>query len=135
MQQLLHNPLAIKLGLLLVVFVGILIIAMLVIKRLKDSLVSAGEDSKPRIANDHAFTLAAYEGVIRRLKDQEKELERLRRVDREQANESASMSEAVLSNLSSGVVLFNTANLVRQANPAAKLLLGYQSVFGLHARD
>ena len=136
MQQLLHNPLALKLGLLLVVFVGILIIAMLVIKRLKDSLVSSGEDQAPRVAaNDHAFTLAAYEGVIRRLKDQEKELERLRRVDREQANESASMSEAVLSNLSSGVVLFNTANLVRQANPAAKLLLGYQSVFGLHARD
>ena len=136
MQQLLHNPLVIKLGLLLVLLVAVMIIAVLVIRHLKQTLVAANEDKQPRVvANDNAFTLAAYEGVIRRLKDQEKELERLRRVDREQANESASMSEAVLSNLSSGVVLFNNVSLVRQANPAAKLLLGYQSVFGLHARD
>lgn len=135
MLQLFHNPLVLKLAGLMIVVVGALIIAMLVIRHLKNTLVSS-QEKQPRVAaNDYAFTLAAYEGVIRKFKDQEKELERLRRTDREQANESASMSEAVLSNLSSGVVLFNNANLVRQANPAAKVLLGYQSVSGLHARD
>jgi signal transduction histidine kinase len=92
--------------------------------------------SATRISEDNpVFSYAAYEGVIRRLKDQEKELERLRKSERERAFESASMSEAVLSNLSSGVALFNTASLVRQANPAARSLLGYASPTGLHARD
>lgn len=136
MAQLLHNPLVLKLAALLIVLVGTLVIAVSVILKLRKNLVSGGNEPPPRIAaNDTAFTLAAYEGVIRKFKEQEMELERLRRVDRLQANESASMSESVLSNLSSGVVLFNTANLVRQANPAAKLLLGYQSITSMHARD
>src|SRR3954470_17519471 len=121
MLQLLHNPVVLKLALMLILLVGILVVAILVISHLKKTLVSTGENQRSRVAdNDNAFTLAAYEGVIRKFKDQEKELERLRRADRLQANESASMSESVLSNLSSGVVLFNTANMVRQANPAAK---------------
>jgi signal transduction histidine kinase len=136
MLQLLHNPLVIKLAALLVLLVATLVVAMLIIRHLRSTLVEASEDKGSRVGtNDNAFTLAAYEGVIRKLKEQEKELERLRRADREQANESASMSETVLSNLSSGVVLFNNANLVRQANPAARSLLGYQSASGLHARD
>src|SRR5579864_8428394 len=119
MLQLLHNPLLLKLAGLFVLVMAVVIVAFLVIHHLKKELVSASSSDGPaRVAsNDNAFTLAAYEGVIRRLKDQEKELERLRRADREQANESASLSEAVLSNLSSGVVMFTTANLVRQANP------------------
>lgn len=86
-------------------------------------------------AENPGFSLAAYDGVIRKMKEQEKELGELRRGDRERATESASMSEAVLSNLASGVLLFSTANMVRQANPAARTLLGYASPFGLHARD
>src|SRR4051812_11410395 len=136
MQQLLHNPLFLKLAGLLILLVATFVVAMLIVAHLKRTLVTGDDQKTARLAdNNNAFTLAAYEGVIRKMKDQEKELERLRRVDREQASESASMSEAVLTNLSSGVVLFNNANLVRQANPAAKMLLGYQSVSGLHARD
>ena len=136
MLKLLQNPMVLKLAILVAATIFIIIVGFVFIYYLKRKLVSPDEQRAPRVAdNDHAFTLAAYEGVIRRLKDQEKELERLRRVDREQANESASMSEAVLSNLSSGVVIFNQVNLVRQANPAAKELLGFQSVSGLHARD
>jgi signal transduction histidine kinase len=136
MTQILQNPVFIKLGATLFIFMMGLAVVILVIRYLRNQLVSGGEDEKRRVSvDDNAFTLTAYEGVIRKMKDQEKELERLRRSERDQANESASMSEAVLSNLGSGVVLFNTANLVRQANPAAKNLLGYASASGLHSRD
>ena len=136
MLQLLHNPVVLKLAALLVLLVAMMIVAAGVILHLRKKLVSGDQSRNERVAtNETTFALAAYEGVISKLKEQEKELERLRKVDRAQANESASMSESVLSNLSSGVVLFNTTNLVRQANPAAKTLLGYQSVAGLHGRD
>ncbi len=136
MLQMLHNPLVLKLAAMLVLLVGTIIIGTGIILFLRKKLVAGEEAPAPRVANNEtAFALAAYEGVISKLKEQEKELGRLRKVDREQANESASMSESVLSNLSSGVVLFNPANLVRQANPAAKTLLGYQSIAGLHVRD
>lgn len=136
MLQLLHNPLVLKLALLFAIFVLVMLFAGFVLSHLRHTLVDSDADKPVRVSsNDNAFAIAAYEGVIRRLKDQEKELENLRRVDREQANESASMSAAVLTNLSSGVLLFNNLSIVRQANPAAKMLLGYETIFGLHARD
>ncbi|MEO6119190.1 MAG: ATP-binding protein [Terriglobales bacterium] len=141
MDRLLSNPEFMKIALTTVIgtflFVLILVIGYIFYRRLKDEV--RGDllpDSPTRISeNNSAFSLAAYEGVIRRLKDQEKELERLRKSERERAFESASMSEAVLSNLGSGVLLFSPAGLVRQANPAARNLLGYASPTGLHARD
>ncbi|MGH9671246.1 MAG: two-component system sensor histidine kinase NtrB [Terriglobales bacterium] len=92
-------------------------------------------EAAPRTSADGGFTLAAYQGVIQRLKEQEKELDRLHKAERERAQASENVSAAVLSNLPSGVLLFNPAGLVQQANDAAKAILGYASPFGLHARD
>ena len=113
-----------------------LIVAILLIWVLRRRMVGSARSDEKRVSVDNAaFTIAAYDGVIRKLKEQEQELQRLRRDDRDRATESASMSGAVLSNLGSGVLLFNNTITVRQANPAAKTLLGYASPFGLHARD
>ena len=141
MQKLLDNPEFMKIAVTAAVgtfmFLFIILAGFFLYRKLKTEMrVDLNSASPTRISeNNSAFSLAAYEGVIRKLKDQEKELERLRRSERERAFASASMSEAVLSNLSSGVLLFNTAGLVRQANPAARSLLGYASPTGLHARD
>ena len=79
--------------------------------------------------------IEAYHAVITRLKEQEKEISRLREQERQRAAASETLSAAVLDNLASGVVLFHPAGTVRQANPAAKAILGYASPLGLHARD
>lgn len=141
MQKLLENPQFMKIALTAAIgtffFFLILLLGYMLYRKLKNEVHGESLAQSPiRIAeNNSAFSLAAYEGVIRKLKDQEKELERLRRSERERAFESASMSEAVLSNLGSGVLLFSPAGLVRQANPAARSLLGYASPTGLHTRD
>ncbi|MFZ0796445.1 MAG: hypothetical protein WAM98_01550, partial [Terriglobales bacterium] len=44
-------------------------------------------------------------------------------------------SSTILSNLPCGVLFFNTSGLVRQANSAARKLLGFASPVGLHAAD
>jgi PAS domain S-box-containing protein len=73
--------------------------------------------------------------VIQQFKAQGQELERLRQQDRQRASTTENISEAVISNLTSGVMLFSPVGLVQQANPAAKKILGYASPFSLHARD
>ncbi|HUS19344.1 MAG TPA: ATP-binding protein [Terriglobales bacterium] len=140
MQRLLDNPQFMRIAITAAIgtffFLLILIVGFVLYRKLRTEVRAESLQGPTRISEDNsAFSLAAYEGVIRKLKDQEKELERLRKSERDRAYESASMSEAVLSNLGSGVLLFSPASLVRQANPAARSLLGYASPTGLHARD
>ena len=132
----LTNPVVIN-GILVFVIAAVLFVfAVWLIRRVGRSLTSgASADFRPINASSTSFTLAAYQGVIQRLKEQEAELERLRQRERQQAAETENISEAVLSNLTSGVVLLNTAGLVQQANPAAKIILGYASPVHFHARD
>jgi signal transduction histidine kinase len=136
MMQFLNNPLAIKMVVGLAIFALVFFIGLVLLRLVRRDVSSPEDRNTVRVSAENVgFSLAAYEGVIRKLKEQEQELERLRRSERERASESASLSEAVLSNLGSGVVLFNTMSIVRQANPAAKMLLGFASPFGFHARD
>jgi signal transduction histidine kinase len=136
MLEALRNPVVQKMVLLAFIGLLALVVVFIVMRLLRRGLTQeATLDSRQRVDQNAAFSVIAYEAMLRRVKEQEKELEQLRRQDRDRASESASMSEAVLSNLGSGVILFSSANLVRQANAAAKALLGYASPFGLHARD
>jgi signal transduction histidine kinase len=133
--HLLQNPLVVKAMVAFAFIFLLLLVGIYLIRRVR-AQADTGDLPPPRVDGEAAaFSLLAYEGVIRRLKEQEKELENLRRQERDRASESASLSEAVLSNLGSGVVLFTPQSLVRQANPAAKALLGFASPAGLHARD
>jgi nitrogen fixation/metabolism regulation signal transduction histidine kinase len=77
----------------------------------------------------------AFHAVIQQLKQQKHELAAQQLSERRKAKASDSLSSTVLSNLSCGVLFFNTAGLVRQANPVARKLLGFASPVGLHVAD
>ena len=100
---------------------------------LEDGSVQSGKGQAK--GSEFDITLATYQNVIQQFKAQGQELERLRQQDRQRASTTENISEAVISNLTSGVVLFSPVGLVQQANPAAKKILGYASPFSLHARD
>ncbi|HWX54247.1 MAG TPA: ATP-binding protein [Verrucomicrobiae bacterium] len=110
------------------------LVAVLIMRGVRKNL---GKVEKERVAteNNPMFSLAAYHGVIQQLREQEKELQKLRQHDRERASATENISEAVLSNLTSGVVFFDRPGIVRQVNAAAKSILGYASPFGFHIRD
>ena len=133
MNHLLQNPVVLKSAVAFVLTVFFIVIGLIIIRQVRREIVSA-EEPKRVSADTPGFSLAAYEGVITRIKEQERELATLRRSEAERARESATVSEAIVSNLPSGVVLFNTAGLVRQANPAARALLGYASPSSMHLR-
>jgi len=77
----------------------------------------------------------AYHAVIQQLKQQKHELTTQQLSERRKAKASDTLSSTILSNLSCGVLFLNTSGLVRQANAAARKLLGFASPAGLRASD
>ena len=71
---------------------------------------------------------ASMQAVIKKLKEQEKELEALHRAERERAQQTERMSEAVTRNMPAGLLLVNSAGLITSANPAAEAALGVKSL-------
>jgi len=132
--RLLANPLLVKMVVVMAASVFAMIVGVLFIRGLRQDIAQEAARVPVR-ADESIFPFEAYQAVIQRLKQQELELNALRRADSERAKASENISAALLSNLSSGVLLFNTRQLVQQANPAARLILGYASPAGLHARD
>lgn len=79
-------------------------------------------------AADPAFAAASMQAVIKRLKEQEKELERLHRAEKERAEQTERLSEAVTRDMPTGLLLMNAAGLITLANPAAKHTLGAEAL-------
>ena len=82
----------------------------------------------PRSDNPAAFMTASMQAVIKKLKEQEKELEALHRAERDRAQQTERMSEAVTRNMPAGLLLLNSSGLITSANPAAEAALGVKSL-------
>ncbi|MDP9147104.1 MAG: ATP-binding protein, partial [Acidobacteriota bacterium] len=92
---------------------------------------SAQESSlsvSPRIENPSAFMAASMQGVIQKLRDQEKELERLHRIEKDRAEQTERLSEEVTRNMPAGLLLVNVSGIIASANPAAEQALGIQGL-------
>ena len=91
----------------------------------------AGESpalQSPRTENPSAFMAASMQGVIQKLREQEKELERLHREEKERAEHTERVSEEVTRNMPAGLLLVNVAGLISSANPAAEQVLGIRAL-------
>ena len=82
----------------------------------------------PGVANPAAFMTASMQGVIQKLREQEKELERLRRVEKERAEQTERLSEEVTRNMPAGLLVVNATGIISSANPAAEQVLGIRGL-------
>lgn len=132
--KLLHNPVTLKMTLLGIVCFAILLTGLVLIRKMRRSIQ---EESEPvRLSQGNAgFTLSTYDGLARQLREQEKELQQLREQYQTETTLAGNINETVLASLACGVLFFDRAGVLRQANRAAKLLLGYSSPFSFHMRD
>ena len=83
-------------------------------------------DDPPRAANssnDQQFMLATFQGVIQRQKEQERELERLRQMEKERADLSQSINENITRNMPTGLITIERSGIISSSNPAAKEIL------------
>ena len=81
---------------------------------------TADHDTLRPTANPAAFMTASMQAVIERLRGQEKELERLHRMEKERAQETERLSEAVTRNMPAGLLLVSSTGSISSANPAAE---------------
>lgn len=125
------NSLWVLSGILLIILLAAAIVAVLMARRYFNrgsrSSDGFGADA-PHSNNPAAFMTASMQAVIKKLKEQEKELEALHRAERERAQQTERMSEAVTRNMPAGLLLVNSAGLITSANPAAEAALGVKSL-------
>jgi nitrogen-specific signal transduction histidine kinase len=125
------NSLWVLSGVLLLVVLSTAVLALIIARRYfrggAKSSDGFGAES-PRSDNPAAFMTASMQAVIKKLKEQERELEALHRAERERAQQTERMSEAVTRNMPAGLLLLNSAGLVTSANPAAEAALSVKSL-------
>lgn len=133
--NLLVNPIVMRMAMLFFAAVAAFVLALFVIRRLRINLAAEPESFTHAPLAAEGMPVHAYHAVIQQLKQQKHELATQQLSDRRKAKASDTLSSAILSNLSCGVIFVNTSGLVRQVNPAARKLLGFASPAGLHVSD
>jgi signal transduction histidine kinase len=124
------NLKALAIGLALVLAAIAWLVLYLVRKFFKDTREARKNEmhAAPRIENSAAFMTASMQGVIQKLREQEKELERLHRVEKERAEHTERLSEEVTRNMPAGFLMVNALGIISGANPAAEQALGIRAL-------
>ena len=135
MVKLFTNPLVLPAGMVLAMAAGAFMFAVWVIRRLRRNIAAEAELDSAATPTLETLPLHLYNTVIQQLKQQKHELQVQTLAEQHRARTTENFSQAVLSNLSSGVLVFGLNGLVKQANPAAKEILGFHSPSGMSAED
>jgi len=129
------NPIVMRLGLLLLVGIAAFVLGAIAIRVMRKSMAEETESLAKTPLSAEGLPIHSFHAVIQQLKQQKHELTALQQADRRKAKASDTLSATVLSNLSCGVLFFNPSGLVRQANAAARQLLGFASPVGMRAEE
>ena len=115
--------------------IGVLAVVWLVVYLLRKFFQSSKEEQvekvaagAPRTENASAFMAASMQGVIQQLREQEKELERLHKIEKERAEHTERLSEEVTRNMPAGLVVVNATGIISSSNPAAEQALGIRGL-------
>jgi nitrogen fixation/metabolism regulation signal transduction histidine kinase len=130
----LTSPLFLRVVLVLVAGGFSFAIGTILIRRMRRNLIAETlpEDSPSSLETLPMFT---YQAVIQELKQQKYELQNMQSSERRRAKTSENISAAVLAHLPSGVLFITPNGLVRQANHAARQILGFASPVGMSVAD
>jgi nitrogen fixation/metabolism regulation signal transduction histidine kinase len=133
--RILANPVLVRMAFLLFCAILAFGFGLIAIRRLRKNLTEEPDSLTHVPMATEGLPVHAYHAVIQQLKQQKHELAAQQLSERRKAKASDTLSSAVLANLSSGVLFFNTSGLLRQANTAARKILGFASPVGLSVAD
>src|SRR5438105_10886220 len=115
--------------------VALLAVVGLVVYLLRKFFQSTKEEHKekiaasaPRTENPSAFMAASMQAVIQQLREQEKELERLHKIEKERAEQTERLSEEVTRNMPAGLLVVNATGIISSSNPAAEQVVGIRGL-------
>ena len=118
-------------GILGAVLLGFLVVGFFLLRRFFQDSWRAQEQkigAPPRTENASAFMTASMQAVIQKLREQEKELERLHQEEKEHAEQTERLSEEVTRNMPAGLLVVNANGIISSANPASEQTLGIRGL-------
>ena len=135
MVKLIANPVILRA---LIVFFGAVcafVVAIWLMRSFRRTIAAEADLDSGSAPSLDSLPLHLYNTVIQQLKQQKHELQLQNQVEQRRSRTTENFSQAVVSHLSSGVLVFGSNGLVKQANPAAKEILGFHSPSGMSAED
>jgi PAS domain S-box-containing protein len=111
------------------------LMGLLFMRALRKNIEEENDFSADPTPSLETLPLHLYNTVIQQLKQQKHELQVQSKAEQHRARTSENFSQAVLSNLSCGVLVFGPNGLVKTSNPSAKAILGFASTTGMGADD
>lgn len=133
--KILANPVLLHAAVVLFLAGLAFMIVLAFMRLLRKNIEEEAEISSQGAPSLETLPLHIYNTVIQQLKQQKYELQVQTQTEQRRARTSENFSQAVLSNLSCGVLVFGANGLVQQSNPAAKKILGFASNTGMSAGD
>jgi PAS domain S-box-containing protein len=133
--KILANPVVLHAAVVLFLSAFAFMIVVIFMRKLRQNIEDESSISSEGAPSLETLPLHLYNTVIQQLKQQKNELQAQSQTEQRRARTSENFSQAVLSNLSCGVLVFGTNGLVTQSNPAARQILGFASSTGMGADD
>lgn len=133
--RILANPFVLRAGVVFFCATFAFLLGLIFIRLLRKSINDEADISADTAPSIDTLPLHVYNTVIQQLKQQKHELIAQSQAEQSRARTSETFSQAVLSNLSCGVLVFGMNGLVKISNPAAKEILGFVSTTGMGAED
>ncbi len=116
------------LALIFVVVIGAFVVLRRSVLDQRRAAEQSSESFRVNAENPSAFMTASMQGVIQRLREQEQELARLHQIEKERAQETERLSEAVTRTMPAGLLLVSATGTISSANPAAEKALGIRGL-------
>jgi PAS domain-containing protein len=133
--RILANPVLLRAVIVLFCSTFAFLLVLIFMRSLKKHIAEEADFSTTPSPSLETLPLHLYNTVIQQLKQQKHELQVQSKAEQHRARTSENFSQAVLSNLSCGVLVFGTNGLVKTSNPSAKAILGFASATGMSAND
>ncbi len=131
----LANPMLLRAAVVLFCGGAAFLMTLVFMRLLRKSISEEAKINSDPTPSLETLPMHLYNTVIQQLKQQKHELDVRSQAEQQRARISETLSQAVLSNLSCGVLVFGTNGLVKTSNPAAREILGFASPSGMSASD
>jgi PAS domain-containing protein len=133
--KILTNPILLRAAVVFCCSTFAFLMGLLFMRKLRQSIEEEANVSSEGATSLETLPLHLYNTVIQQLKQQKHELQVQTQAEQHRARTTENFSHAVLSNLSSGVLVFGVNGLVKTTNQAGKDILGFASPTGMSAED
>ena len=133
--KILANPVLLRAAVVFFCATFSFLLGLIMVRLLRKSITEEANISSEASPSLEVMPMHVYNTVIAQLKQQRSDLQAQSQADQQRARLNEAVAQAVLSNLTTGVLVFGPNGLVKTSNAAAKEILGFAVTTGMGVDD